>query len=87
MGEERVLSAKEVCEEVGCSLISLNNWYKYKKLNPDSELGKILPEYANNDFEPGRPRYWKESDIVKILQFKNSLVRGRYGTDVYVKKD
>lgn len=83
--EKELLSAREVCDKVGCSLVTLNNWYRFKKLNPENELAQMLPLYVNNDFEPGRPRYWNVDDVTKLIAFKNSLVRGRYGTKVTVR--
>ena len=88
--EERLLSATEVCVLLDCSIYSLNNWYTFKRENPDSEYAKMLPEFLNLDAGTRRKRFWKESDIGKLLEFKASIPHGRNGvlgsvTQRYVK--
>lgn len=70
------LTANEVCYLAGISIYTLNNWYKFKELCPDDELAKRLPEC---EYVGVRKRYWDESDVGKIIEFKASLPRGRGG--------
>lgn len=81
---------EEVAGKVGVSIYTINNWYLFKKTEPDNELAKILPEYIQNGLTS--PRYWKKSDIKKLKEFKETRVLGRYGkmgkvTQKYTKKE
>lgn len=91
MEKERFLSATEVCVLVDCSIYSLNNWYIFKKENPDNEYAKMLPDFTNLTTGSRRKRYWKQSDIGKLIEFKATIPHGRNGvlgsvTQRYVKK-
>lgn len=74
-----LLSAHEVCVLVGCSIYTLNRWYKFKEENPDSPYSKKLPEIQYKDSGKRRPRYWKNSDIWKLIEFKTSIPKGCKG--------
>ena len=77
MENEKYLTGAEVCVLVGCSIYSLNNWYRFKKENPEHELAKLLPEfYQTGDRQK---RVWKSSDIYKIIEFRASIPVGRNG--------
>lgn len=85
----KLLRIEEVAAAVGCSVVTLENWYRFKKAEPDSKLAKLLPDFIKDKHTS--PRYWKEKDIEKLLKFKNTRVLGRYGemgkvTQQYVKK-
>ena len=75
--EERLLKLEEVAVVVGSSFKSINNWYWFKRENPDNEYAKMLPDYLQAG--PRKPRYWKESDIWKLIAFKQSIPQGRNG--------
>ena len=88
--KERLLSATEVCVLLDCSIYSLNNWYTFKRENPDSEYAKMLPDFVNTESGERRKRYWKQSDIGKLIEFKATIPHGRNGvlgsvTQKYVK--
>ena len=73
---EKLLRIEEVAMAVGTSAQTINNWYRWKKLNPDHELVKFLPDY-----EKGKDgtRFWKLSDVWKIKEFKASKPKGCKG--------
>lgn len=83
------LNATEVSLLVGCSVPTLNYWYRFKKENPDNHLAKMLPEFSQ---QGGRQtRYWHQDDVFKIIEFKNSIPKGRNGilgsvTQKYIKR-
>jgi len=86
---EKLLRIEEVAGDVGCSVYTLNLWYKFKKEEPDSYLAKLLPDYIQSNATS--PRYWKKKDIKKLLKFKETRRLGRYGemgkvTQKYYKK-
>ena len=77
MSEERLLKVAEVAVTVDSSVQTINGWYKWKKENPDHELAKLLPDYIVKGGK--RTRYWNQSDIWQILQFKKSIPQGCKG--------
>ena len=83
-----MINATEVALLVGTTVPTLNTWYKWKTLESDHELAKLLPAFIRGS---KGTRYWKESDVYKIIEFKAKLPRGRNGilgkvTQKYVKK-
>lgn len=87
--DERLLKLEEVAILIGSSGKSINNWYWFKRENPDNEYAKMLPDFIQRG---GRQtRYWKESDIWKLIKFKQAIPQGRNGimgsiTQKYYKK-
>lgn len=86
---ERKLRIEEVALAVGVSSQAVNNWYRWKNLNPQHELAKLLPEYEQDGER--QTRYWNQNDIWKIIEFKQSIPRGCKGvlgevTQKYRKK-
>lgn len=77
MAEERLLKIEEVAILIGSSTKSINNWYWFKRENPKSEYAKMLPKYIQKGSR--QTRYWKESDIWKLINFKQSIPQGRNG--------
>ena len=87
--KERLINAMEVSLLVGCTVPTLNSWYRWKQLEPEHELAKLLPDYTRIGNK--KTRYWKESDVYKIIEFRAKLPQGRNGvlgkvTQKYVKK-
>lgn len=74
---EKLLNAQEVALLVGCSVYMLNVWYKWKKLHPEHELAKLLPDYQQNGER--QTRYWKMNDVYQIIEFRQKLPIGRHG--------
>lgn len=87
---DRQLKIEEVAVLIGVSVKTMNNWYWFKRENPDSEVAKMLPEYQQE--RPTSARLWDYDDISKLIEFKNNVVKGRNGkmgviTQKYVKKE
>lgn len=79
--KDRLLNAQEISTLAGCSVQTLNLWYKWKELEPDNKIAKMLPEYVRGKNSRGntRTRYWKYSDIYKLMEFKANIPKGRNG--------
>ena len=74
---KELLNANEVAVVVGISLQTLNNWYRWKKINPTHELAKLLPKYQQ---EKGKTaRLWTINDINSLVEFKERIPHGRNG--------
>ena len=71
------LKIYEVAMLVGVSYRTIENWYMWKRKNPEHELAKLIPNF-HQDGER-QTRYWKQSDIPKLIEFKNSIPHGRNG--------
>ena len=78
MADERKLKVQEVAVAIDASVQTINGWYKFKKENPDNELAKLLPDYTREE-SGKRTRYWNQSDIWKMIQFKKSIPQGCRG--------
>ena len=74
---EKLLKIEEVALLLDVSTQTLNIWYKWVRENPDNPLAKLVPKYQQNGAR--QTRYWTQSDVWKLLEFKNQLPRGRGG--------
>ena len=88
--EERLLKAVEVACLIDTSVQTLTSWYRWKELNPEHEMAQKLPDYTRIGNK--NTRFWKQSDIWKLIDFKKSIPQGRHGlmgavTQKYVKKE
>lgn len=86
---DRLLNVNEVALLVGASVQTIGSWYRWKELHPEHELAKLIPDYVRKGNK--RTRYWKQSDIWKLIEFKTAIPQGRKGimgdvTQKYVKK-
>lgn len=86
---EKKLRIEEVAFMVGVSTQTINNWYRWKKLNPNHEMAKLLPDYVQEGKR--QIRFWKQSDIWTLKEFKTSIPHGKNGilgeiTQKYLKK-
>lgn len=75
--QDRLLRLEEVAILIGSSGKSINNWYMFKKQYPDNAYAKILPDFIQEGER--QTRYWKESDIWRLIKFKSSIPQGRNG--------
>ncbi len=75
--KERLMRIEEVALSVGVSVKTINNWYWFKRVNPDHKLAKLLPDYIQEGER--QTRKWKQSDTWKLLEFKSKLPHGRLG--------
>jgi len=74
---EKLLKIEEVALLLDVSTQTLNIWYKWARENPDNELAQLIPKYQQTGAR--QTRYWTQSDVWKLLEFKNKLPRGRGG--------
>lgn len=77
MSTEKLLKVEEVALLVGCSIHTLNLWYRFKKNNPENEYAQLLPEFTQSG--PLQTRYWKESDVYKLIEYQTKIPKGRNG--------
>lgn len=85
-----LLKIEEVAILCGVSTQTINNWYRFKRENPDNEYARMLPEYET--IGEHNQRFWDKSDINSLLMFKHSMPKGCKGvmgaiTQRYVKKE
>lgn len=90
MTENLKLKIYEVAMLVGVSYRTIENWYMWKRQNPNHKLAKLLPDFYQDGAR--QTRYWKYSQIPKLIKFKNSIPHGRNGilggvTQKYYKKE
>ena len=83
-----LLRAEEVAVLCGVSIQTINNWYKFKRENPNNEFARLLPDYIV--IGGHGQRFWEKSDIDAMLTFKMRVPRGCKGvmgdvTQRYVK--
>lgn len=72
-----LFTKEEVCVAVGVSLQTINNWYRFKRENPDDEYAKILPEPITLNVR--RQKVWTQKDIDTLKRFKETKPKGRSG--------
>ena len=72
-----LLKIEEVAVLVGVSVQTINNWYAFKRLEPDNEYAQMLPEYEQQGER--QLRLWDKADIQKFIAFKRALPRGCKG--------
>lgn len=82
------LKIEEVAILIGASVQTINVWYRYKALHPESEYAMKLPEFIREGAV--KQRFWYRDDIWKLIDFKNSIPHGRNGilgevTQKYIK--
>lgn len=72
-----LINATQVCALVDISIYTLNSWYKFKDVHPDSEYAKLLPEFIRMD--NSNVRLWHQKDVYALIEFKTKIPRGRNG--------
>ena len=87
--ETRLLKAVEVACLIGSSVQTITSWYRWRDLHPEHEMAKRLPDYVRIGNK--NTRFWKQSDIWKLIEFKQNIKQGRNGlmgdvTQMYVGK-
>lgn len=66
-----------VAIQLGCSVQTINSWYRWKKVHPEHELVKLLPEPTKKSAHS--KRLWTETDIETLRQFQQTIPHGRNG--------
>ena len=74
---EYKIKIEELAMRIDSSVQTINNWYKWKRENPNNELAQILPDYIQEGNR--QTRYWKSDDVWKMIEFKQAIVHGRNG--------
>ena len=74
---EQKIKIEELAMRIDSSVQTINNWYKWKRENPDNELASLLPDYIQEGNR--QTRFWNYKDIWKLLEFKQSIIHGRNG--------
>ena len=77
MNDKDLINVQALSFLVGSSIQTISSWYRWKSLNPDHELAELLPDFIRIGNK--NTRYWKRSDVYKIIEFKNSIPQGRKG--------
>ena len=77
--EEKLYTVTEVAFYIGVVVPTINRWYLYKKENPDSEWAQYIPDYVTLSDNQKAPRYWRESDIYRLIEFHQKFPKGRGG--------
>ena len=76
---KKQLKVEEVAVLVGVSAKTLNFWYMYKNRNPEDSNIQKLPEYEMVKVNGRDTRLWTYEDIPRIIEFKESIPKGRNG--------
>lgn len=84
-----LLRIEEVAVLCGVSVQTINNWYKFKRENPDNEYAQLLPVYEC--IGEHNQRFWDKADVNSLLTFKQKMPKGCKGvmgsvTQRYVRK-
>ena len=72
-----LINVQELSFLVGSSIQTISSWYRWKSLNPDHELSKLLPDYVRIGNK--NTRYWNRQDVWELVKFKQSIPQGRNG--------
>lgn len=74
---EGYIKIEELAMRIDSSVQTINNWYKWKRENPEHELASLLPDYTQEGNR--QTRFWNVKDIWKLVEFKTAIVHGRNG--------
>ena len=77
MSNNDLLSVQEVAVVIKSSVPTISSWYRWKNKHPKHELAQMLPNFERHGAH--RARYWRYSDIPKLIDFKNAIPQGRNG--------
>lgn len=77
----KLLRAEEVALLTGITTKTLSFWYKWKETEKAKanypEFIELLPPYIQKSNRG--TRYWKESDLWKLIEFKSKIPQGKNG--------
>ena len=77
MQDKDLINVQALAFLVGSSIQTISSWYRWKRLHPEHELAKLLPEYQT--IGNRNTRYWRREDVYKLVNFKNAIPQGRNG--------
>ena len=75
--DDELITIEELALLTGCSVQTLNMYYRFKRENPDSEYSLMLPDYIQDGIR--QTRYWKREDANAIIWFRKLIPQGRGG--------
>ena len=70
----KIYTAKEICEELGITLQTLNRWYAWEKKSTSPK--NVLPKLPQPIME-GVRRFWSKRDIQDIKNFQIAYMLNR----------
>ncbi len=81
MFDECVYTKNDVCNLLGITIYTLNNWYRYerKELQSKSVEEPYLPHPMQIQNEVGKPLRWSLEMIDELRVYQKSIIRGRNG--------
>lgn len=75
---EILLTATKVIQQLDISARTLDSWYKFYNGSYEKPEGMPkLPPYIQE--RPRGPRFWKQSDMTALKEFKEWVPKGRGG--------
>lgn len=74
--EEYTLSINKISQLLDISQNTIGNWYKWYNKNKSEKIPE-LPSYYQKGVKG--QRFWKESDIPKLIVFRDWVPKGRGG--------
>ena len=74
---ENRLTLTAVAFLVGVSTKTIENWYTFKKKNPDNEYAQLLPDYEQDGNR--QTRYWNYGAISQLENFRDTIPKGMNG--------
>ena len=77
MTRQKLLKVEEVALLTNVSIQTINNWYAFRRMCPDNDYAKLLPEFTQEGER--QTRYWKYADVWRLIDFKNRIPKGRNG--------
>lgn len=85
-----LLKVEEVAVLVGVSKQTIDNWYRFKKENPDNKYAQMLPDFVR--IGGHGQKFWDKADIDYLIKYKSITPKGCKGvmgsvTQRYVKKE
>lgn len=72
-----LLKIEEVAVLCGVSVQTINNWYRFKRENPNNEYARLLPDYET--IGGHGQRFWDKSDVNSLVSFKDRMPKGCKG--------
>ena len=81
MFDDLIYSKEDVCSMLGITHFTLENWYRWerKELKEGAIDVKYLLVPTKLENVKGKPLRWSLSMINELIEYKNSIVRGRNG--------
>lgn len=81
MSDEKIYLRDELCKALGISVHTLQKWYQWEKyeLKDGTVKHSYLPKPQKVAGRRGSPKYWTESQLELLRDYKSTIVVGRHG--------